>query len=59
MSNKRLIIDKLISFAATEQLLFDKSRYPKPGDLIKSLSKQDREVIKTLTYKDFNDRIEW
>ena len=52
MNEKERIVTKLIEMA----FLFN--HIPKkPGKLIEYLSKEDRDIVKTLTFKDFYCRI--
>lgn len=48
---KEKLVDKLLAYA----FLFDIKN--KPGEVIHKLSKDEKEVCKTLTYKDFWRRI--
>ncbi len=52
MNEKEILVDKLIKMG----FLYD-CIPKKPGELIRRLSEKEREIVKTLTSKDFYHRM--
>ena len=51
--DKEYVIRRLLHMP----VLYPKYTNSKPGDLVKKLSDEEREILKTVTSEDFNHRI--